>query len=122
MKQTSILAVITLGTLLATGVVAAEVSSPKLNPQPEPPAPTDSLKAKKKVTPPATAKGINPQPEPPGMKKVGKPTVGAKNRLDPQPEPPLPKKSGKPKLGEKSGLNPQPEPPAQVPKVAPAVK
>jgi hypothetical protein len=73
---------------------AGEVSSPKLNPQPEPPLPSNTLKTKKKLTNPAAKKGINPQPEPPKTKNPIKPKVREKVQLDPQPEPPsqMPKK------------------------------
>lgn len=90
---TTIVATALCSLLTATAFAAGTAVSPKLDPQPEPPAPVNAVKAKKKVTLPVEKKAINPQPEPPGIKKPVKPNPG-----------------------EKIGLNPQPEPPAQLPK------
>jgi len=94
MKPVTTIVATALCSLLTAGAFAAGTAvSPKLDPQPEPPAPVNVVKAKKKATLPVEKKAINPQPEPPGIVK-----------------------SSKPKLGEKVGLNPQPEPPAQIQK------
>lgn len=94
MKTATTIVATALCSLLAAGAFAAGTAvSPKLDPQPEPPAPMNAVKAKKKVTLPVEKKAINPQPEPPGIKKPSKPKPGDKVRLNPQPEPPaqLPK-------------------------------
>lgn len=93
MKPVITIVATALCSLLTAGAFAAGTAvSPKLDPQPEPPAPVNAVKAKK-TTLPVEKKAINPQPEPPGIKKPAKPNPG-----------------------EKIGLNPQPEPPAQLPK------
>ncbi len=89
MKPVTTIVATALCTLLTAGAFAAGTAvSPKLDPQPEPPAPVTKLNAKKRVVTPLEKKAINPQPEPPGIKKLSKPKPGEKVELNPQPEPP----------------------------------
>jgi hypothetical protein len=94
MQRTMTLIAFSFCVLLAiSSVCVGEVSTYKLNPQPEPPSPAASVKLNKSENP-STQKGINPQPEPPKTKKSAKPVVSQRTHLDPQPEPPaeMPKK------------------------------